>query len=458
MIYKGMVLRLEQNYAIVMTDDAQYVKVLKKAGIRVGKQILFLDEDIYREKKIDILKHYSYAAVFIIFLISSFMLLNFNNIYMPKTTAAVVTMDINPSIELEIDNKEKVIKITPINQEAHEIINRNLLKKKVDQVIEALLINAEAHRYFEQQDSMVLLSLTILNKDSNISLDSIRSQVELILKKDALLKEINIAYIDAESTVLEKARANGMSIGRYKLYEEIMEYSSNITIESAKTMKLGELVNRHRYRGTPPYESITNPDGEEPVITQTDSDASKQTQQQTRTQTCECTDEGNKNRNMGSEGGEQKRQGTKDIQDEYQTENGRQQHGDDMFHNETGEPEIISPEESISSENNQQGDQQNSQESRYGSIDAPQQNETGQGSPRENGTEQGKSEGDGAEQGKPENDESEQDKQEEVDTENNHGGSNQEMQRNTSPNEKGPNQSRQSEGEKQETKKRACTN
>ena len=70
MIYRGCIVKVEKDFAVVMTNTMEYLKVIKKDGLRVGGQILFVKEDLYREKSMSYKPILSIAAVLIIMIMS----------------------------------------------------------------------------------------------------------------------------------------------------------------------------------------------------------------------------------------------------------------------------------------------------------------------------------------------------------------------------------------------------
>ena len=59
-----------------------------------------------------------------------------------------ITLDINPSIELEIKDV-KVNKINPLNEEANEIISRDFEGKSINEVFDEIIKNSVAKGYIE---------------------------------------------------------------------------------------------------------------------------------------------------------------------------------------------------------------------------------------------------------------------------------------------------------------------
>jgi|GEM_PF-5448298 len=249
MVYRGLVLSLGKDYAVVMTDETEYMKVNKKAGLAVGKRILFLDEDVYREKRTARLYLIKCAAVFAIILLASMFQLYLNEAgRAEKTVAAVVTIDINPSIEIGINKKGTVVSLTSLNDEGAGISNSVMIGKNIDTVLSELLENADAKEYFSNGENYILISLTALTDDLNIDLSDIRTSVNRVIDGRHKPETIDIVYACGNKDILLEARQNRISAGRYFYYEELKKSEPQITIETVRNMKLRDLFGRQRYR------------------------------------------------------------------------------------------------------------------------------------------------------------------------------------------------------------------
>lgn len=248
MVYRGCVLSLEKDYAVVMTEEAEYIKVNMKNGLIVGKQILFMEDDIYREKRSTPLYMLKYAAVFAIVLLAAVFQIYINGVYKSdKIVAAIVTLDINPSIEIEINNEGRAISLIPLNEDGAVISDKSMTGKPIYNVISELLKNAEAKEYFKSGDNFVLISMAPLTDGLNINLSDLEVNIRNMISGSDELKTINIVYASSDRAGLEEARLNKISIGRYYFYKKLKRVEPEITIEAVRNMKLEDMFYRHRF-------------------------------------------------------------------------------------------------------------------------------------------------------------------------------------------------------------------
>jgi len=238
MIYKGCIMKIEDNFAIVLSDDMQYMKVIKKDGMNVGNQIIFVKDDIYNENKINYKKISALAAVvFVLFMSISIFDINNNK---NMVAAAVVSLDINPSIEFELDKKGIVIKVNDINKEANEIIDKEIIGKKIEDALYITINNAREKDYISAQKSSVLISDVILDSTVKDKLN-IEENLQVKLNNDKKDSYIKIVYLKSNKSNMKDAHKNDMSIGKYEAFKEIEKQNSNASVYEVKKMKVYQI-------------------------------------------------------------------------------------------------------------------------------------------------------------------------------------------------------------------------
>ena len=126
MYHKGIVLEVNDDYCLVMTDDGTVSRIKVKEGIAEGQKIYFLDDDIYikenkpsdmivlpfkykdsevKIKKITVQKVISVAAAIIICL-GTMGIFSYDN-----RAFATVSMDGRESLQFEINRKGEIVRI-----------------------------------------------------------------------------------------------------------------------------------------------------------------------------------------------------------------------------------------------------------------------------------------------------------------------------------------------------------
>ena len=245
MMYKGKVLEVQNDFAIVLTNSMEYLKVKKKVGLSVGNQILFIEDDIYKENSINYKNVLSYAAILVVMLLSLSFITNFSTINnFVNGTAAIVSLDINPSIELKVNSKHKVIKATPLNRDAQEIFSEGLKGLDIEEAVFILIQNAREKQYLTSEKNSILIS-TIAIKDSFVlDKENLEKRIADKLEEDHDINGLQIAFMEGNNQDVKEAKKQNLSIGKYQIYKNTKEDNQKITVDEIRTMKVQDIIDR----------------------------------------------------------------------------------------------------------------------------------------------------------------------------------------------------------------------
>lgn len=140
MIKKGIVIGYENNKAILMTNEGEFISINSKENLEIGQ------EYVYRAKKIYNFKGMLIAASIALFVFSSLLY----NMYF--TVYAAITVSINPKIRFEINRFERIIKVLPLNEDAQKIISDiKLTNKKLDNGLVIFVNKAKEKNYITEE-------------------------------------------------------------------------------------------------------------------------------------------------------------------------------------------------------------------------------------------------------------------------------------------------------------------
>lgn len=160
------------------------------------------------------------------------VLLGVSGYYTYNTPAAVISFDINPSIELEVNIFDKIINVTSYNHEGQSIIDEMSLKNKnYIAAIKEILKNKNIISFLRSNNNIEIL---ITGKNEAKS-DTMR---------DCLLEETNINEENIHCGNWENreiAHSQGLSCGKYRLYLQLHDVNPDITIEDIKDVPMGKL-------------------------------------------------------------------------------------------------------------------------------------------------------------------------------------------------------------------------
>jgi hypothetical protein len=152
MIEKVLVVELNSNTYIGMTQSGEFIERELVPGLAVGDYINIKKED--QKDKGSIIYHplFRLAAVFI--LVLSLVMLNFDQ------TSLVLTIDINPSIEISLNENEQIIKAIGLNEHGKELLKMNNLKgSNIDEAVSFIVEESIIRGYIKPDiENLILIS------------------------------------------------------------------------------------------------------------------------------------------------------------------------------------------------------------------------------------------------------------------------------------------------------------
>lgn len=128
---------------------------------------------------------------------------------------AYMSIDVNPSIELGVNQEYQVVELIPYNEEGKLIIQniKNWKKNSIHEVADKILFQIKKQGYFKENNEVVIAAVyTEQNKETDE-----RIQKELAdLKQAAQKEQLEVTLLEATEEEREAAIEKGLSAGVYK--------------------------------------------------------------------------------------------------------------------------------------------------------------------------------------------------------------------------------------------------
>jgi hypothetical protein len=252
MRYQGVVLKLTKNKAIVTTDEFQCYYIKRSPTIYVGKEIEFTNKEVIGRRSV-LIKPVLSVACFL-FVVTCFLnfsgIINLNNILYNPKVFAYIGVDINPSLEIEIDDAGNVLNLLPLNNDAEVLVSkleigRINVSKAIDNIIDEV---KKDDAISKTEKDCVLISTTLNSKkgEQNKELQSKKEKLSIItnsLKNDIQKSgKADVYLVQADVGERGAARLEGISTGRYVLYNKYKDLGSNLSLEEAKKTNVNDLI------------------------------------------------------------------------------------------------------------------------------------------------------------------------------------------------------------------------
>jgi len=153
------------------------------------------------------------------------------------TEAAVISIDVNPSIELDINRWGKVVDQTTYGEESETVLQALSLKHLEYEEALALLLGSDAMQQYLKKDALV--SITLETKGSDLKmLSSLQECVDTALMQ---CHGVKAEYASVDSHMCEEAHQHGMSLGKYYAIQELLTADPQATLDEFKDKTMKEI-------------------------------------------------------------------------------------------------------------------------------------------------------------------------------------------------------------------------
>ncbi len=238
MYYKGIVIDIHDKYIIVMDESGEMLKIRKKVNISIGQAILFVDDDIIVDKKINkIIKIWTVpivtAALIFISIISG--IINVNNKNIPY---ALLTFDINPSFSIEVNKDNTVINVVALNDDAKSLDIDKIKNKSLDEALKLVKTSLKENKKFEDKNS-IIVGFSFLERNKNIEFED---NVKTIINEN--FNDFKIVYIQGDEGDSDDAKKVGISLGKYAINKKLNNRFSEKEMKNITVDELIDILNK----------------------------------------------------------------------------------------------------------------------------------------------------------------------------------------------------------------------
>jgi len=175
----GIVMQLNKNHACVMTNSGEFLRLkISKTPPIVG--------DIYTGLVVKDIPFYKYAVTAATL---AFLMLFSSTAYAYYTPVASVVVDINPSIKLDLNKWNRIIKTTPLNEDGKKVLSElKVQNKSLNDGLDSIVIQAKKDNYINEDN----------NKNGNI--------VNIDIESSKSINDFNISKFE------EKAKSDNIKL------------------------------------------------------------------------------------------------------------------------------------------------------------------------------------------------------------------------------------------------------
>ena len=152
-------------------------------------------------------------------------------------SATIINIEINPSIELHLDKKDKVLKVVPLNKDAKELIKNDYKGNTIEEFFTDLAKELKNTEYVNDNNLVLLV-----NSEGRLKTEDVSKTIEFEIGKQEIHAEIiTIDKITKEDKKL--AKEYGISPAKAAYINSISKDNDNIPTDTLKDKSIDELKN-----------------------------------------------------------------------------------------------------------------------------------------------------------------------------------------------------------------------
>ncbi|MBO4289980.1 MAG: PepSY domain-containing protein [Lachnospiraceae bacterium] len=159
--------------------------------------------------------------------------------------ASVISLDVNPSVEIRTNKKEKVLEVIPLNEDGRIIMGgMDFEGSNLDVTVNALVGSMLRNGYLSELANSILISID--NDDPNTAAALEQKLMGMVsgLLGDAKLEGAVLGQVvNKDQTAEDLAKTYGISVGKARLIEVLMAADPKYKAEELSGLTINELNN-----------------------------------------------------------------------------------------------------------------------------------------------------------------------------------------------------------------------
>ncbi len=238
---RALILEIEAGQAVVMKNNGQFTKVPAKPGWQTGDVV-----PLAANKSTPFKVWVALAACLVLM-----AGLAFSGYILYSTQVTLVSIDVNPSIELSLNRFDRVIAAKGLNTEGEQIVNEVPVSGlSYTQALNAMMEDTALNDYISAN---AVLVFAVQSGDATrqnrllASLEKTAGAAVLARHQDAIIE-----YLPVDEKAVEDAHCHGMSAGKYTLVQELAGLVPGLDVDAYSHHSIAEIqgeIATHQHRG-----------------------------------------------------------------------------------------------------------------------------------------------------------------------------------------------------------------
>ncbi|MGF6991463.1 hypothetical protein M2150_002741 [Lachnospiraceae bacterium PM6-15] len=225
----GIVFDLNNKKGTIMVNGGEFISVPRDAQWEIG--------DVVQIER----KHLGIKQLAVLAALVGIMLFGSASGYkLYYSQVALISIDVNPSIEFSLNRFNKVIGIKGYNEEGAQIVSDLQLKNKSYNEAIKILLQSEEMKAYVKKDSQVEVAVYAKKNTKDLKA-SVDAEVSKLLKGQI---DSEVHCYEVGNELVSEAHASEMTPGKYKAYLDLKEYEPELQAEECQDLSVKEIRQR----------------------------------------------------------------------------------------------------------------------------------------------------------------------------------------------------------------------
>lgn len=160
-----------------------------------------------------------------------------------RAVAATVSLDVNPSIEILVNQRERVLDVRAGNEDGRAIIgDMDFTGSDLELTVNALIGSMLRNGYLSELSNSILISVEGRDAASGAALQQrLASEVDALLQTASFTGAVLSQTVTADAQLQQQAEAYGITQGKAQLISQLVAQNPLYTFEELSALSINEL-------------------------------------------------------------------------------------------------------------------------------------------------------------------------------------------------------------------------
>lgn len=156
---------------------------------------------------------------------------------------SVVSLDVNPSVEIQVNRKDEVLEVVPLNEDGRKVIgDMDFAGSDLDVTVNALIGSMLQNGYLSELANSILISVENDDAQRGAQLqEQLTQEINSLFQTNSFSGAVLSQTVSDDSALRDKAEQYGITLGKAQLIQQITQENSRYTFADLVPLSINEL-------------------------------------------------------------------------------------------------------------------------------------------------------------------------------------------------------------------------